>query len=113
MSQVFCQGVLETIWVARVALPYNDNVPPGGGEGLLSSLVALDVSVKLPRPELHVGFGASRQVTSLVPMPIAAMDENRRAVTWQDDIRRTGQISPVKSEPMTHDVQGTSHTDLW
>jgi hypothetical protein len=64
--------------------------------------IALNIPRKFLLPKIGVRRGGRGKPASLVPMPIAAVDEDRRATTGKDDVETARQLANIeaKAEPL-------------
>lgn len=81
------------------ALPDDGHAPAKSLEHGRMTPVALDICLQFVPPELLVGSGRGRVTTAVVSMPETAVDEHRRLVLGKYKIRRSGQLSDMKSIP--------------
>lgn len=79
------------------ALPDSGYTPAKSPKRLLMSPVAVNIVQELPLPEFFVGSGCSRITATLVSMPEATVDKHHRPVLREHKVRRTGQLSDMKS----------------
>jgi hypothetical protein len=67
-------------------------------------VVTFYIFTELFFPEFSAAFGLICELTAGMPMPEATMDENRSLVFGQDNVRLSGKVFLVQSEPATQAV---------
>lgn len=77
-------------------LPDNQDTPAGVEQRFSILEIALSVSRKLLRPEFPSCFWRLRESASVMCMPETAVNEDRHAKSWHDDVWRTRKILPVQ-----------------
>lgn len=87
------------VLVTQAALPYGRNAPAHVPERFHRLPVPLDIAGKLVDPESGIAGRSGREAAIAVPVPEAAMHENRRIVLLQHKVRLARQVLGV--EPKT------------
>ena len=96
----------------RLALPYDENVPPFTFELQDTPSVALNIQAELLRPERGIRLWGVREAATIVSMPIAPVDEDDGPAALEDDVRATGKTTAMKSKTKAASVQETPHQEL-
>lgn len=93
------------IGAPNATFPDHDHTPSCRQQGFDVSFVSGNVLLELVGPELRPGCRRRRVFASVVPMPVAAMNKQADAVSWQNDVRRTGQPTIVQHIAKSGSVQ--------
>ena len=96
----------------QLALPDNDDTPALRLQHPPDHLVPLLVPGNLRHPELRVRLRHSIAPAAPVPMPEAAVHEDRGPVSRQHDIRRPRQAPHIRPIPESPPPQGTPQRQL-
>ena len=94
------------------ALPNCEDIPSERQQPFHRLEVTPSVIFELLEPTGGVGGGYGGAVTSWMPMPETAVDEDAEAVLGQNDVRLAGQVRAMQPKSVSHGVQGLSHTHL-
>lgn len=89
------RSVLDRVF--QRALPDGGHTPAKSPECFHVSPVTINIAQEFPLPELFVGPRGGGIAAAFMPMPEAAMDEHHRLVLRKHKVRRTGQLSDMKS----------------
>jgi len=79
---------------------------------LSNSQVARLVALELVEPKIRTAGRGRRAHATLMPVPKAAMDEDRGAEPRQGHVRSTRQVRPVQAEPKPQSVKRTPQGKL-
>jgi hypothetical protein len=74
--------------------------------------IAGHVLAELRHPENSSRCRARCEATVLMPMPETAVHQYRNSVAMQDDVRPTGKIRGVQSNPISHSKDSSSNTQF-
>lgn len=94
------------------ALPDNQDTPAGVEQCLAIFEIALNVSRQLVCPELLPCFWNLRESAVLMYVPETAMNEDRHAKSWHDDVRCTRKILPVQPKAVPGSKQRFPDNDF-
>jgi hypothetical protein len=98
--------------VTHLALPDSYDLIAVPFESILSVAVALLIPADLREPEFSSCFRNRRTLAVVMTVPEAPVNEYRRFVLWQEDIRSTRQIGSVESESIAVGVQQAPNRHL-
>ena len=90
--------------VTCLAFPNSENFPPLLLQQPSVFLVPFSISLQLWKPVCLFGFRASVSQPTVVSVPPASVDKYHFPMARQDDIRASGQISAIKSKPISQPV---------
>lgn len=91
--------------IRDLALPDHQDVPPTLSKRTHRTIVSPNVILEFSLPEVGTRLGQVGEPTSLVAMPIAAMDKDNSVISRQYDVRLSRQIPAVKAEPIAKPVE--------
>lgn len=100
-----CNALSQPGRIGNLAFPNNKDPPSKLLQLPHHSCVTLDIRLEFFPPERHPRFRRGRERAGFVPMPKAAMNENHRAVSRKNDVRRSRQLPWPKPEPESHLVE--------
>jgi len=92
--------------------PEHDHAPAHGFQFGDILAVALAVALDFRPPPFGAGLGNARFLAARVPVPEAAVDEDYRVVSRQNDIRLAGELAvfrPVDGEAVAEPMQQRTH----
>jgi hypothetical protein len=98
--------------VPGVALPDYPHAPSEFCERAVDLAVAGNVPVEFCLPEVDPSLGGVGEGATGMPVPEAAVDEDRDLPAGQDDVGDARKVAPVEPEPKTKPVQDASDGDL-
>jgi hypothetical protein len=90
---------------SRLALPHNDCPPVELPQVLLMLLITRGVALQLGQPPFATVRRCRAVFAAAMPMPEAAMDENGRFVSREDDVGLSRQILHMEPKPKAHPME--------
>jgi hypothetical protein len=86
-----------------LAFPYGQATPSLGLQCNEIGFIARNIFSQFLIPEIRIGC-RSATLTTIMPVPEAAMNENHRLVLWQNNVWFSRQVFTVKPKPKPHAV---------
>jgi hypothetical protein len=91
--------------IGDLAFPNHQDAPPALSKRVHRTIVSPNVILEFSLPEVGTRLGHVGELTSLVAMPIAAMDKDNSVIARQYDVRLSWQIPAVKTEAIAKSVE--------
>jgi hypothetical protein len=90
--------------MTQLAFPDNQKLPSDEAEGPLLSLIAKPIRFKLRQPEIQTCLWQTSKLATLASMPVpkAAMNENRLVSAGENEIGLTWQVCPMQAISKAH-----------
>src|SRR5262249_28800207 len=105
----FLDPVFQPLQPTSLTFPNSHYLPPKSPQPAGVTLIPLDITSKLAKPEVLASLGCVSKLTALVPVPEAPMHKNYPLPFRQNNIRSTRQARYVNAESVTHTMQERSH----
>lgn len=84
--------------IFRLTLPYNQYVPSPLSQRVQVAVITLHVLPKLLAPEFGSGLRRRASSTSFMPVPEAAVNEDRKAMLTEHDVRRARHVATMNTK---------------
>lgn len=97
-AEVFSNALLQHCGIERLAFPYDSDFPPKLPKLVRSTLVALNIALKLLLPYRSPGLGARGPSASRMAMPKAPMDEDHLSEPRKNEIWSPRQVRTMEAE---------------
>lgn len=85
------------------------NLPTLGSQTAPLTRITSDVLGKFRLPEFRVGGRIRGIPTAAMSVPEAAVDEDNRSEARQNDVRSSGKLLVMQSEPKSRRMESTTH----
>lgn len=102
------QPLMQLVHVTGLAFPDDRHAPASRFQHFLGCSISSNIGVELGRPLSRPRSRTRSRRTARVPVPKAAMNEDRKPPARQHDVGRPGQVTSVEPEASAERVQRSS-----